>query len=53
MKITIIIVVIIIVVPGAYVTAIEITNNAKQGPGGANSTLIPLTGEVADPGRWQ
>jgi hypothetical protein len=44
-----VIVVVIVIVPGADITMIEITNNARRGLGGANPALILLTGETADP----
>jgi hypothetical protein len=44
------IVIITVVVPGAYVT-IEIGNSSRWVPGDANPTLILLTGEAAEPGR--
>ena len=46
-KITIIVVVIIIV-PSADITTIEIANNARWGSWGASPALILLTGETAD-----
>jgi hypothetical protein len=40
--------IVVLVVPGADVTAIEIANYARRGPGDGNPALILLTGEAAD-----
>ncbi len=43
-------VVVIIIVPGADITMIRMTNNARRMPGGINPALILQTGEAADLG---
>ena len=45
---TAIIIVVIVIIPSADITPIEIANNARQGSGGASPALILLTGETAD-----
>ena len=40
--------IVIIIVPSADITTIEIANNARRGSGGASLALILLTGETAD-----
>jgi hypothetical protein len=42
--------IVVVVAPGADITAIEITINARRGPGNGNPALILLTGEAADQG---
>jgi len=41
--------VVIVIVPSADITTIEIANNARRGSRGASPALILLTGETADP----
>ena len=44
----IVVIVIVVIVPGADVTVIQIANTMSWWPGDANPALILLTGEVAN-----